>query len=67
MSCTRSPSFSRFADIDGDGDSDLVVGARDGKLRVFENTGSALEARSTVAASGGATSRRALALAVTIY
>lgn len=30
-----------FGDIDGDGDFDLVVGAGDGTIRFFENTGSA--------------------------
>jgi VCBS repeat-containing protein len=31
-----------FADIDGDGDLDAVVGAQDGTLRYFENTGTAI-------------------------
>jgi hypothetical protein len=33
-----SPSF---ADLDGDGDLDAVVGASDGNLHYFKNTGSA--------------------------
>ncbi len=39
-----SQSTPVFADIDGDGDLDLVVGATDGTLSYFENTGSALVA-----------------------
>jgi VCBS repeat-containing protein len=34
-------SAPSFADLDGDGDLDAVVGANDGTLRYFENTGSA--------------------------
>ncbi len=36
-----SESKPVFADIDGDGDFDLVIGASTGLLRLFENTGSA--------------------------
>ena len=35
-------STPSFADLDGDGDLDAVVGASDGTLRYFENNGSAL-------------------------
>ena len=35
-------STPSFADLDGDGDLDAVVGASDGILRYFENTGSAI-------------------------
>ena len=35
-------SAPSFADLDGDGDLDAVVGANDGTLRYFENTGSAI-------------------------
>ena len=37
-----SDSTPSFADLDGDGDLDAVVGASDGTLHYFENTGSAL-------------------------
>ena len=39
MGCYSTPSF---ADLDGDGDLDAVVGELDGTLRYFENTGSAI-------------------------
>ncbi|NJL28612.1 MAG: VCBS repeat-containing protein [Thermoanaerobaculia bacterium] len=35
-------SVPELADLDGDGDLDLIVGAGDGTLRYFENTGSAV-------------------------
>ena len=35
-------SAPSFADLDGDGDLDAVVGAYDGALRYFENTGTAI-------------------------
>ena len=35
-------AIPNFADIDGDGDLDAVVGAQDGTLRYFENTGTAI-------------------------
>ena len=35
-------SAPSFADLDGDGDLDAVVGKRDGNLNYFENTGSAI-------------------------
>jgi Ca2+-binding RTX toxin-like protein len=35
-------STPAFADLDGDGDLDVVVGAADGTLHAFENTGTAL-------------------------
>ena len=35
-----SISTPAFADLDGDGDPDLVIGERDGILNYFENTGS---------------------------
>ncbi len=35
-------STPSFADLDGDGDLDAVVGEHDGTLRYFENTGSAI-------------------------
>ena len=37
-----SDSIPSFADLDGDGDLDLVIGAQDGTLKYYENTGSAL-------------------------
>ena len=36
----ESLSTPAFADLDGDGDPDLVIGERDGILHYFENTGS---------------------------
>ena len=39
MGYTSTPSF---ADLDGDGDLDAVVGELDGTLHYFENTGSAI-------------------------
>ncbi len=35
-------STPSFADLDGDGDLDAVVGEGDGTLHYFENTGSAI-------------------------
>jgi hypothetical protein len=35
-------SAPTFADLDGDGDLDAVVGASDGKLHYYENTGTAV-------------------------
>ena len=35
-------SAPSFADLDGDGDLDAVVGANDGTLHYFENTGTAI-------------------------
>ena len=40
-------SAPSFADLDGDSDLDAVVGANDGTLRYFENTGSAIAAAFT--------------------
>ena len=37
-----SLSVPSFADLDGDGDIDAVVGAQDGTLRYFKNTGTAI-------------------------
>ena len=37
-----SISTPSFADLDGDGDLDAVVGEDDGTLRYFENTGTAI-------------------------
>ena len=39
--CGRFSARRSFADLDGDGDLDAVIGAVDGTLLYFENTGSA--------------------------